>query len=498
MRPREGACPAAGRPVRLVGRGAELAALEQARAAASRGTGALVLVGGEPGIGKTALVEAFTAARAAAGDLALTGRCYEMGGVPFGPWAEALRGLARCRPEAIAAALGPGRSADLAPLLPDLRAWEPRSEQSPGEARLRLFDAVTRLLTRASEERPLILALDDLHWADEASVQLLAYVVRTAREARLLVVGTYRDVELEPRHPLEAAMVDLARERLATRLLLRRLDLGETTEMVADLLGARLGEVAPGLAEAIQAEAEGVPFFIEELVVHLREERLLRREGGAWRLAPGAVHAVPQSVRSVVGRRLARLDPASQETLAVAAVIGKEFGLDLLARVRGAREPATLARHLEEALRRGLIVERPPARPAEAAPRYAFAHEQIREVLYRGLGQVRQRLLHQRVAEALEALRGPDDPLAWADLARHYGAGEDLRRAARFAALAGRRAAELRAPEEALRYLGEALEILESLGGRGGDERAWLRERFDLLAAREAAADALRDRVVQG
>lgn len=488
---------------RLVGRERAMAELSGAFAATAQGTGRLVLIGGEPGIGKTRLVEDFAARAAGEGAIAVAGRVYEEPAAPpYAPFIDALRTLVYSRPDLSTEILDANSGSELARMLADPRAVPevpapPRASLSPLDERIRLFDSVALVLTRLAGRGPVVLVLDDLHWADEPTIQMLRYVVRATRQAAVLTLGTYRDVELDRLHPLEAAMVDLYREGLAVRLTLRRLDLGPVTEMIADLLGVAPRELSAELVQAVQAEAEGVPFFVEELVLHLSEEGLLRRESGRWRLVEGAAAAIPQSVRSVVGHRLARLDSDAQETLALAAVIGREFPLTVLQRVleargRGGAERA--ARDLDAALSRRLVVESPSPPGSVREAGYAFAHDQIRDVLYWGLSHVRRRLLHEAVAEAIEAVYGADDPRRFAALAYHYGAGEDLERATRYARLAGERAARLHAWEDAVRYYGEALDILEVSRAGGAPDLTVVSRRFDLLAAREAALDELGDR----
>ena len=206
----------------------------------------------------------------------------------------------------------------------------PRVTLSGAEERSRFFDAVVRLLLRLSEDKPVVLTLDDLQLASEPTVQLLRYLVRALRHAPLLLIGAYRDTDLDPQHALEAAIVDLYRERLATRVSMRRLTLSDMTDLIAGVLEVPANDVDLLLTQSIQSEAEGVPFFAEELTLHLREEGLLRHGGSGWTLDEHAVVMIPQSIRSVVGHRLSRLDPEALETLGVAAVIGTEFSFDLL------------------------------------------------------------------------------------------------------------------------------------------------------------------------
>lgn len=482
----------------LVGRGPALAELEQLFVEAGEGSGRLALVGGEPGIGKTRLVEEFLSrlgsrsTDSAGGPRVLIGRCYEeAAALPYAPFVQAFAGSSD-------AGLSAKLSGSAEPEPPVGTAGIARLNTATDE-RLRLFDAVALALQQLSRDAPVVLFLDDLHWANEPTIHMLRYVTRAIRHSAVMIIGTYRDVELGRSHPLEATMVDLSRERVAIRITIRRLDLATATEMVAGLLDIDTDHLTPDLARSIQDEAEGVPFFIEELVLHLQEEGALSPGSNGWQLKGMALGAIPQSVRSVVERRVDRLPVEARETLEIASVIGREFDLNTLTRVlrvRGLGDDR-IDGDLLAAIDRRIVVERRArvAAPSGATDIYAFAHDQIRHVLYSGLGQIRRRLIHQAVAEAIEAVAG-DDSRQFATLAYHFAAGEDLDRAAHFATLAAGRASALHAWEDATRFFTEALEIVDSkrpkrsagsegtLSGSTGDND---RDVFDLLAGREVA-----------
>ena len=467
-----GILPRAPGPQPLVGREDELAALFDAFREVSEGSPRVVFISGEPGIGKTHLLDHFVGQAREAGALALRGNCYEDAAMaPYAAFVEALRPLAE-------SPVGGGR-AGLAAILPGIAAARPeRGDGDPDivrdpDERLRLFDAVARKLIDAAGRQPVVLLLDDLHWADEPTALLLRYIARVIRTAPLLIVGAYRDTDLDTRQPFEGVLRDLQRERLAVRLALRRLNQEQTTAIMAELLGADVGDVSTSFLTTIQHESEGVPFFIEELVLHLREVGLLERGAdGRWRLTAEADAVVPQSVRSVVGHRLETISPGAREALAVAAVIGKEFSYDLLQAVlqqRGTVQDDELVGYIEEAADRRLILERPrtgapgalragPGRGGDAT--YAFAHEQIQSVLYWSMNAIRRRTLHQAVGTEIEELEPNPERLA-ARLAHHFSHGEDLSKAAHYFHLAAEDAICFRATEQAIRYYDAALEILE-------------------------------------
>ncbi len=464
---------------RLIGRSRELADLVEAHAISSSGQRAALFVSGEPGIGKTRLLEDFTAQARDRGSLVLRGGCYEdAASLAFGPFVEILRQLAHHRE-----GMDPGPTPDLASVLPACE--EPVAEtgqtlpdQLDRNERMRLFDRVARLLQDAAREQPLTLLLDDLHWADEPSSLLLRYVVRSLPNAPILVVGAYRDTDLDADSPFEGALRDLQRERLARRISLRRLNRAETEGVVAALLDASPAEVDQGVIDTIQHESEGVPFFIEELVLHLREMGMLAQDPTRrWRLAGEAHDTIPQSVRSVVGHRLGHLPPDAQQALAVGAVIGKEFSFGLLLdvlRERGWEDDDALLEAIDVAVARRLLVEHRPG----AETRFGFAHEQIQSVLYRGINPIRRRAFHQLVGEVIER-RAPDTRRLAPWLARHFSLGEDLSRAIHYLIVAAEDAAQFRAFERAIRYYDDALEIFDLLGQRNSEPY------FSVLLARD-------------
>ncbi len=489
---------------RLVGRARELEMLRSALQAAKAGHSTLVLISGEPGIGKSRLIERFAREQSLEGLTVLSARCDEAD-PPYAPFVLALRGLARDKPNSLREALTESSSSELQRLLAldsdgSDALLAPRVTLSGAEERSRFFDAVVRLMLRLSEEQPVIVTLDDLHLASEPTVQLLRYLVRALRHAPLLLIGAYRDTDLDPQHALEAAIVDLYRERLATRVSMRRLALADVTDLIAGVLGVPSNDVDLLLTQSIQSEAEGVPFFAEELTLHLREEGLLRHGPSGWTLDAQAVVMIPQSIRSVVGHRLSRLEPEALETLGVAAVIGTEFSFDLLCDVirrRTGSDARRVQRDVESALDRRLIREGDVRRSGQRDAPYAFAHDQIRDVLYWNLSQIRRRILHQAVAESLESTGAERDPSRYAALAHHFGAGEDLARAAHYSQLAGERAVELHAFEEAARHFGEAIDILETRIDLAEGDAGQLRSYFDLVSLRERAFDELSDRQSQ-
>jgi class 3 adenylate cyclase/tetratricopeptide (TPR) repeat protein len=466
----------------FVGRSAELAGLRAALDAALAGHGRLVLVSGEPGIGKTRLAQELSAESEAGGCLVLWGRCWEGEGAPaFWPWLDALSAYVRTLdPRTLRAQLGPA-APDLALLVPDVQAalpdLPPPPPAEPEQARFRLFGGVSAVLTGVAAARPLLLVLDDLHWADKPSLLLLQFLVRQIGAARVLVLGLYRDTDLDRQHPLAEALVALRREPIAERVALG----GLSRDEVAALVEARAGHVldAPGraLAAAIERETEGNPFFIEETLRHLVETGRVARSDGRWvvTVAPDQLD-IPEGVRQVIGRRLSRLSAEANVVLAQAAVIGREFDEAVLQAVTDADE-ATLDRALEEALAAGLIAES----RGRGQPGYSFGHALIRQTLYDELRASRRQRLHLRVAEAIEHVHARSLDRRLAALAMHYreaGAAADPEKAIEYSLRAGEAADVAFAYEEAYAQWRAALELLDDAGPERAEERARLLARL--------------------
>ena len=316
-----------------------------------------------------------------------------------------------------------------------------------------------------------MLVFDDLHWADRPTLQLLKHLVRSPQPRRALLLGTYRDAELEPGHPLLELLTDVRRENLLRHIALGGLAEPEVAELVA-ALGVPGAE--PAFVHALHGETEGNPFFIEEVVRHLRDSE---HDLGADVSLTEA--GVPDGVREVTARRLRRLSADSRQALQVASVIGREFDYDVLEAVAPLHDDALISA-LEEGVEARVLRESGPV------GRYAFTHALVRATLYDGLSQLRRARLHGRVGEAIARLRGADlDPQLPA-LAHHFAQAapvEQPERAIDFALAAARRADRLLAWEEAAQHYRAALRTRELTGGRADRVRA------DLLLALGASED---------
>jgi predicted Ser/Thr protein kinase len=474
----------------FLGRGRELAQMEQGWARATSGQRQLLLLGGEPGIGKTRLALEFARVRTASGATVLAGRCDEEALVPYQPFVEALGWYARVCPEtdlrAQLAAIGGG--AELGPLMPELLRRVPdlptQPAMNPEGQRYRLFEAVAGLLAQASGVRPLLLVFDDLHWADKPTLLMLRHVMRVSNAAALCIVGTYRESELTRKHPLAELLSELRREPAVTRLSLRGLE----EVQIKGLIDAFVGRDAPPrLANMMAESTSGNPFFIGEMLRHLMETGVLTTfhpgsAGGP--IASAAALGLPEGVKEVIGRRLSRLSEACNRTLGLAAVLGREFDVEILEALGDLPEDRLLDA-IDEGVQAKLIAEAPVR-----AGRFSFVHALIRETLYGELTTTRRVRLHRRIGEAIERVaQGRSDP-PLADLAYHFvqaSSADVADKAIDYATRAGDRAADTLAHEEAARFYEMALHSLEfKTPGPESEVR-----RSDLHARRARAFGAL-------
>ena len=449
--------------VGLVGRERELAELRGALDDAAGGHGQVWLVGGEAGMGKTRLLEAVAEVAGPTEVRVLWGRCWEGGGAPaYWPWAQVLRGaIADVGADALAARLGPGAD-DVASLVPEVAARLPgvapaQISEAPG-GRFRLFESVAAFLVRTGAEAPLLVALDDLHAADEASVLLLEFVAAEAPRAAVAVIGAYREDEVAASPRLTQLLAGVARH--GQRLDLAGLDRAgvETLFQAATDAPAR-----PEVVARVHEVTEGNPFLVKEVA---------RLVAGRRRLGPGDRLPLPEEAHAIVGRRLAPLSEPLRGVLGAAAVLGRDFDVTSLAALT-AEAPADLLDALGEARRQGVIEE-------AGAGRWSFSHALLREVLLDELTPSARAELHRRAADTCEARAGPDIGARLAAVAHHrYEAastGEDTD-AADACAVAGARAMATLAFEDAAGWYERALEVLP-LSSRNSDRR-----RYDLLMA---------------
>jgi DNA-binding SARP family transcriptional activator/tetratricopeptide (TPR) repeat protein len=444
----------------FVGREAELDTLNDAFDRARSGQLQVVLLDGEPGVGKTRLAAELAARVHEEGAAVLYGRSDEETLIAYQPFVEALRHYVSSSPLDRLRPLARNGGPELGALVPELRERLPDLAQpvrdDAASQRYRLFEAVVGILHDIAISAPLLLVLDDLHWADKPTLHLLRHIARLT-DPPLMILAVHRLAETQREQEVLAALGELRREHPLERLSLGGLD----ERAVGALVSARLGEdVAPAFTRALRDHTEGNPFFIEELLRHVEER------GGDPRRA-----GLPQGIKALMGRRIARLSDAAHGVLAVAAVVGREFSLDLVERVSGLSDEPLLDA-IEEAVGADVISEVPGS-----LDRYGFSHTLIREALYEELSASRRVRLHWRIGRAIEEMAGDDPGSQVCDLAYHFGEAAGVGEGARaldYAARAGAWATSHFAHEEAVDYFSQALDTFESEHVEDADRHASL------------------------
>jgi hypothetical protein len=422
----------------------------------AEGATQVVLLAGEPGVGKTRLAGEVAARVQADGGIVIAGRCDELVGTPYEPFAEALRSQL-AQPGGVLS-LG-AMAGELVHLGPDLDAFvpglQPPLAADPEAIRTKLFDAVSCWLAETASRQPVLLVLDDVHWADHGSLLLLRHVAINQPVPGLLVLGTYRDTDVDRRHPLQSMLAELRRRGDVERISLDGLDADEIVALMTETAGHELEEDGITLAHALQEETAGNPFFVGEVLRHLAETGAITQRDGAW-VAGTRDFVLPEGVRDVVGRRVSALPDDTQRLLETGAVVGARFDLDVLAVIAGLDEDDVVDL-LDPAINAHLVQE-------TGVGAYRFSHALVRSTLHQELSSTRRSRLHRKTAEALEKLHTEDDLARAGELAYHWSeasaAGEPVR-----AIEAARHAAELSmnaaAPLEAARWYARALDLID-------------------------------------
>lgn len=453
---RSQAPPAEGSPA-LIGRAEELAMLLRCALPGAIGPGAVALVTGEPGIGKSRLAEEFAVTARQHGAEVHWGRCWEAGGAPpYWPWTQVIRSHLRSSgPGLVGAAVG-ARAQTLAPLVPELGSTGPDagpSELTPASDsdRFRLFEAVASVLRAAADGCPLVIIIDDLHAADTPSLLLLQFLAADLADCPVSFLALYRSLELAGGPALATAEAALLRLPNGHRLALTGLEPGDVAELMQRTSGHG---PSPAQVAAVHERTDGNPLFVAEIARLLGSTPQPLQTGTMGRVA------IPEGIRDAIGRRLERLGESTTELLRIAAVLGREVPLDVVASMTE-RHVVTLLADLDEALVEGLLVTSPVG-----VGHMRFSHDLVRECLYEDLGAVRRRQLHLRAGEVLEELHVHDRDVHVAELAHHFFVAApdgDLHRAARYARLAGEAALRGLAYEEAARMFRMALQLADAL-----------------------------------
>jgi DNA-binding CsgD family transcriptional regulator/transcriptional regulator with XRE-family HTH domain len=452
----------------LFGRDREINALLGSISSARFSQGSIVLIGGEPGVGKTSLAEHASAYAQHGGLCAVWGRCYDGEGAPaYWPWVQVFRTLIQHAAEDdIRRITGPNIN-DLAQILPELSQRWP--DVTPGSfdgesARFRLFHAVSRLLHGYAEQQPLFIVLDDLQWADRSSLLLLEYLSGEMRHARIVLAGLYRDTEVERDDPLAATMLHVNRQPGNTHMLLGGID----ADSVAGLINSLTDEAQPDeMADQLSEQTGGNPFFVSEIVrfVTTTASATDHRLDSVWR------HGIPLGIRELIGQRLRRLSGDCQRTLSVASVIGRTFSVRILSGVSGVSVEQIL-NLLDEAVRSRLVEQ-----PSGVAINYRFVHDLVRETIYSELSSSERLSLHADVGRTLERHFSSDPSPHLSRIAYHYTVAAPLaghEPAVRYLVRAGEQAMEQIAYLDAARHFETAAELVEHFGDMNTSQGAEL------------------------
>jgi DNA-binding CsgD family transcriptional regulator len=471
-----------------VGRAPHVAALDACLERAASGAGQVLLISGEAGIGKTRLVSEALARAQAAGYLVLLGACYETDrALPYAPFIDLLRTYVGVDPGAADALANVPNRASLGSLLPELRepvSGLPTEPSIDADSSKRdTVHAFHALFAQLASTRPLLVVIEDVHWSDDTSAELLLHLARHTRSAAIALVLTFRPDELHP--ALAGLLAGLNRERLAAELHIQRLSRGEIDAMLQAIF--RLDRPARAdFLDLLANLSEGNPFLIEEILRSLVASGEIYFRDGQWDRKPVPELHVPRSVREAVDQRLAMLSESARRSVQLAAVVGRRFGFTLLQRLCGSDEPALLA-SMKELLGAGVVVE-------ESAEVFAFRHALTREAVYAGLLARERQALHRQVAELIEQLHtnepeALDDHL---DLAYHYFEAAIWDKALDFGLRAGERALALYAPRAAVDQLTRALSAAGHLGVSVPVELRYARgQAYHMLGEFEPARDDL-------
>jgi tetratricopeptide (TPR) repeat protein/tRNA A-37 threonylcarbamoyl transferase component Bud32 len=479
--------PSAVKEVQLIDRVEEMTILREAVDRTVRGEGGLVFLYGEPGIGKTRLSRELGAYARLRGMQVLYGRCpalFRMDGVPpYILWKEVIKDyLEVCTPEQLYRVIGfyPSEVSKLVPELKQKLGAVPQSlPLNPEQERDRLFEAVTQFISNISKETPLLVVLDDLQWTDPSSLLLLHYLARGVYREPLLLLGAYRDTDIDETHPLSPVLAELNRERLLKSAQLKRMSFDDVSEMIKHIL--EQDDVSKEFCELVYEKTRGNPFFVEEVIKSLMEEEVIYREEDKWKIKEVSRIEFPKTVKSVIKKRVSRLDEECQNVLTMASFVGNDFSFEAICGVTGFEEDKLLEL-MEKMLKTGLVKER----VIRGEDMYCFADIIVRDVVHEEVSHLRHKKLHSVVGNALEKVYAKKIDEHLGELAYHFLEGSDKDKALDYFLKAGEKAQKIYAHNEAFSYLQHALELLEEkednieqrarIMERLGDINSWIGE----------------------
>ncbi|MDH5780469.1 MAG: tetratricopeptide repeat protein [Candidatus Bathyarchaeota archaeon] len=470
--------PVAMREIQLIDRVEEMQVLREAADSAARGEGGVVFLYGEAGIGKTRLARELRAYARSQGMRVLYGRCpalFRMDGVPpYVLWEEVIKDyLEVCTPEQLFRVIGsyPIEVSKLVPQLKQkLRTFPQSFPLSPEHSRDRLFEAVSQFITNISTEGPLLVVLDDLQWTDQSSLLLLHYLARGVYRESLLLLGAYRDTYVDEKHPLSPVLAELNRERLLQSVRLKRMSFDDVSEMIERIL--EQDDVPREFCELVFQKTRGNPFFVEEVIKSLKEEEVICREENKWKIKEVSRIEFPKTVRSVIKRRINRLDDESQNALTMASFIGKDFTFEALQAVTSVEEDKLLE-IMEKMFKTELIKQK----VIHGEDLCSFADIIVRDVVHEEVSPLRRKKLHGVVGNALEKAYAKEIDEHLGELALHFLESGDEGKALDYFLKAGEKAAGVYANSEAASYFQSALKLLEEKEGEL-QERGRVHERL--------------------
>jgi len=458
--------PIAGREIPLIDRVEEMKLLKEAVDRAILGEGGLVFLYGEAGIGKTRLARELRAYAHLRGMQVLYGRCpalFRMDGVPpYILWREVIRDyLETSNPEQLYRVIGfyPAEVAKLVPELSQkLRAIPQSFPISPEQEQNRLFEAVSQFVTNIAREAPLLVVLDDLQWTDPSSLLLLHYLARGIQREHLLLLGDYRDTDVDERHSLTPVLTELNRERLLQSVQLKRMSFNDISEMIKQIL--EQDDVPREFCELVYEKTRGNPFFAEEVIKSMKEEEVIHREGNKWKIKEISKIEFPKTVKNVIKARISRLDEECQNILTLASFVGNDFTFEAICGATGVEEDKLLEL-LEKMLKTGLIKEK----LIRGEDVYSFADVIVRDVVHEEVSLLRHKKLHNTVGSALEKVYAKNIDEHLGELAYHFLEGGDKDKALGYFLKTAEKATKVYANGEAVSYFQSALSLLEDKEG---------------------------------